>query len=125
LMSRITSERDKLLEAAQRVTKFWWFEKIWNVIYGSQIAILEHLESQPEGSVHWIDLYIRFYQRAVAVIPMPLFPQYMGFLGYLAQFVAWDTTVDPQNPPVTLQPLGREFLQYIRTQGYAKEMRIN
>lgn len=124
---KVTGERDAAYQAAVGFAKWWWFEKVWNLIYKSQIAILEAIAPVATGSIRWMDLYNRFYLPVAAANPgfsaYP-FPQYMAFLGSTAGFIAWDLSVDAQNPPVALTPLGREFLQYMASQGYVKEARI-
>ncbi len=125
---RVEAERDFATQTALHFGKMWWFEKIWNNIYKSQIEILEALANLPQGgSIRWQDIHDRFYLPVVRAVPgfsaYP-FPQYMSFLGNTANFVTWDLTVDPQNPPVTITTLGREFLTYMATQNYRKEMRI-
>ena len=127
LQRRVTAERDTAIQTAQRAVKWWWFEKIWSLIYRSQIEILEALGAAPNGMMPWLDLHGKFYVPLVTRFPgfgVYQFPQYMGFLANTATFVTWDVNIDRTNPPVTITALGREFLEYMHTQGYSKDARI-
>ncbi len=89
------------MQTAQQAVKWWWFEKVWGLIYKSQIEILEALAALPDGTMRWQDLLSRFYMPVASRFPgfvIYQFPQFMGFLANTAHFVAWDINIDPNNP---------------------------
>ncbi len=126
-LRRAAAERDTAMQTAQQTVKWWWFEKIWGLIYRSQVEILEALAAAPGATMRWHDVHRRFYAPVAARMPgfaVYQFPQYMGFLANTARFLTWDVNIDPNNPPVMITPLGREFLDYMVSQAYSKDMRI-
>jgi hypothetical protein len=117
-----TAPEDKYLELATQFTLWWWFEKIWSSIYRGQIAILERLLAAPENKAQL---------NAIVNTPLKMLnpgliesqlPQYIEFLER-AGFVALDYSTDANNPVVALTDMGRQFLNYMNTQGYTKEMK--
>jgi hypothetical protein len=126
MSSSLIVQRDTALRTAFDVGQRWKFEKIWNVIYRSQIQILEYLSGSGDGSASWNDLQKRFYDPVTArdpIFALYKFPDYMSFL-LRTGLVADSTSGTSEDPSISIMPLGRNFLAYLVSQGYTKDMRI-
>jgi hypothetical protein len=125
---RVTKELlgllDKSKEEAQYWYKQWWFERTWVVIFRSQIEILEHLSNQKDKPAT-LNYLFNFYANAARVSPILLnysYKDYMEFLE-LSNLVRLEVKgKDLMNPDVVITPLGDEFLIYLKSAGYNKNV---
>ena len=103
----------QMLEEYQRAVNGYVFERAFNLSYGSQIALLEHLESKGDLGDKYINLlpyYNQFLQRSGS---RTQFADYVGFLKNL-NFVEIDG--EESDLLVRITPSGVNFLSYLRTQ---------
>lgn len=99
-----------------RVYNNYWFERAFNLIYGTQIALLEHLATRGQDGDTSTTLQLLFYQRfldinrsAGLLPPKTTWNDYIGFLQN------WKF-VELADACVKISQFGREFLSYIRSQ---------
>ena len=92
----------------------YFFERIFNIIFGSQINLLEHLDNKKDKKEKWINL-ITFYNNFMmkTVPPRVTFNQYLGFLES-CKFIKI-TSRENENI-VEIIPYGLNFLLYIKSQ---------
>ncbi len=103
-----TQDNQQLLAAYQRLLKLFMFEKSYNIIYGSQIFLLEHLESRGDVGEKYINLvgfFERFKQQSNSHAAM--FDEYLSFL-------KTSTLIELKDGDVKITPLGVDFLSYLR-----------
>lgn len=91
----------------------WHFEVIYNAILGSQIALLQSANSQPQS----VTTARLFYDRAAIA-----FPDYYAnhpfenWFGWLVETLA---LLERRDEGVTITEPGREFLRYLLSRGYS------
>ena len=93
---------------------YWYCERVYRTIYGSQIALLQHLQARdPAGSS--VGALVPFFQQHVKAVQL-VNPAYAGsfdaYIGYLAasQLIVQDPT-DPTRYRISPQGVG--FLAYL------------
>ena len=101
----------RFLSAAQLALSF---EKTYNLIWGSQIAALEFLNTVSTAGAEILSLQ-PFYEEAKAADPMRYatytFDQWIGFLH-------WAQLIVRSENHVVVTPAGREFLKYLVSEGH-------
>lgn len=105
-------DQQQLIQQYQEVYFWFWCERIYNIIFGTQILVLEFLETRPDGE-RYAALEL-FYQESVRRNRLPrLMSDYLDFLrnvGLIEYF-------SKENDLYTrITPLGVNFLRYIREQ---------
>lgn len=102
-----------------RTFNAYWFERSFNLIFGTQIALLEFLLEKRTDGEAYINLE-HFYQEFTKRVSSPVvqFADYVGFL-LSANFVRYEGS--PIRVYIT--DYGVDFLSYIRTQ-YAPTYRL-
>jgi len=90
------------------------FERINGLIWGSQVKILEHLNSRKEDSVAGLKF---FYDTAYKLSP-DVFTNY-PFEQYLQFLIAFNLIVQ-QGEKLSITDIGREFLVYIAATGQTR-----
>jgi hypothetical protein len=84
------------------------FERVYNAIYGSQVALLAHLNARPAGETE--GGVKPFFDNAKASFPhVHENSDYESYLGYLQA----STLVERNAGVVTITLVGREFLKYL------------
>jgi len=97
-----------------RVFNGYWFERAYNLIYGTQIQLLEYLTTKQDKGDKYINLvnfYATFLQRSAFNTQMA---DYLGFLIDMRfiEYAGQGTT----DITVKITPYGVDFLSYIKTQ---------
>ncbi len=103
----------------QQIGRWWMYERLYRVIFRSQIELLRFLAGQPNRQARVSEL-MPFYQQAVtrgllaAAYP---FENYLNFLR-TSLLIQWTGPGVGQEPVVTLTRWGGEFLDYIANSNY-------
>ena len=112
----ITSDQDKVkvltrqLSAAQLMIRF---EQVYREIFGSQINLLQFLNSRPQGET---DENLKvFYDHAVTEYPNLANYPYTDYLNYLHR----SGLITRRGELNLLSQLGRAFLEYLIREGYS------
>ncbi len=106
-----TAEKLKELNTALR------FEKIFNLIFGSQFRLLEHLETKGSAGEKYVNI-VPFYNQHLASTPVPPSTTYPQFLQYLLSNNLITIEGTDTDSVVKITPAGVDFLSYIK-RGYA------
>ena len=91
----------------------YWFERAYNLIYGTQILLLEHLASKSDKGDKYINLtsfYTTFLQKSA------LNTQMADYLGFLVDMGFIEHVGQGNNLITKITPYGLDFLSYIKTQ---------
>ncbi len=105
--------KEAVLEYRKVLNGFRW-EKAFNLIYGTQLNLLEHLEQKGSAGEKYVDL-LPFYNEFVkrSKLSTTQFADYLGFLRD-SQFI---TIENPENDLVVkITPYGVDFLSYVKGQ---------
>lgn len=107
--SGAVNENAQLKSAYEAVVRLYLFERAYNLIYGSQVALLEHLEKRGEVGDHYFNL-AQYYEkfRQTSGLQNVQFKDYLEFLR-ASGFVM----INGEN--VTIAQFGRDFLHHVRT----------
>jgi len=92
----------------------YFFERSFNIIYGTQIHLLEHLDKKPDKSEKYNFLFIKFYLKHLGTKPKTKKPynQYLDFLE-INKFIE---IINVNNEKILkITPSGIKFLSYIKT----------
>lgn len=100
----------------EETRKYWLFENTYNLIYGSQIRLLEHLSRKASTGDSFQSLYSLFYDsscRLYLVLRSYPFVNYMNFL-------ETRNLVEKHGDNYKIAGLGIEFLNHIDVNSYFK-----
>ena len=103
-----------VIQEFKRTFNAYWFERAYNLIYGTQIEVLEHLETKGDKGDKYINLtpfYNEFLRRSKFTTTQ--LAHYLGFLKD-AQFIEY--LGEGANLTARITPYGVDFLSYIKTQ---------
>lgn len=105
-------------QLAQHYARWWAFEKIYRVIFRSQIYLLRHLQTRPDCRARWTELRSFYEQGGVPTLAYP-YENYMHFLRNNG-LIEWTTAPYPggAEADVTLTDMGVDFLGYLATNNY-------
>lgn len=112
----VTWLRDHSEAAATEFSRLYngyWWERALNLIYGSQIEILEHLETQGDTGEKYVNLvpyFEQFLRRGGSATTQ--IPDYLAFLQTM-NFISYATADGEQIVKIT--PFGVNFLSYLRS----------
>ena len=97
-----------------KLSNGYWFEKTFNIIYGSQIALLEHLSTKGNAGEFYINL-VPYYNMYVlrSGLPSNQMAEYLNFLKN-AKYVEY--VGENADLRLRITPLGVDFLSYIQGQ---------
>jgi len=110
----IQENPQQFLEQYLRLYNGYWFEKAYNLIYGSQVSLLERLaERRDEGEkyINLVEFYNEFLRRSNSHATQ--MADYLGFLKDM-NFIEYFQTDGEHKARIT--PFGLNFLSYIKTQ---------
>lgn len=97
-----------------KVINWYWFERIYNAIYGTQITLLEHLAVKIENGDLYINLfpfYSEFQNRSKLYNI-----QMADYLGFLKNMVLIEILNIGTDLKVRITPRGLDFLSYVKGQ---------
>ena len=97
-----------------RILQSYWFERAYNLIYGTQISLLEHLSTKGEDGEYYVNLfsfYKEFQDRS------QLFSTQMAdYIGFLQDMKFIEYAGEGSNLKVKITPFGIDFLSYLKSQ---------
>lgn len=97
-----------------RLLNGYWWERAFNIIYGSQIEILEHLEAKGDSGEKYVNLVPYFEEFLGRGGPAKTqMPDYLAFLQSM-NFIEYQAKSG--DPLVKITPFGVNFLSYLRAQ---------
>lgn len=88
------------------------FERIFNIIYGSQISLLEHLSLKGDTGDKYINLY-KFYDEFTNKT-IPSHPEITEYFGFLESWKLVEASGENMNKGYIITPFGINFLSYIK-----------
>lgn len=112
---KYVKENPKLvIEEFKKTFNAYWFERAYNLIYGSQISLLEYLSIKGDNGDKYINL-TTFYNEFLkySKFSSTQMADYIRFLKD-AQFIEY--VGEGTNIIVKITPYGADFLSYIKTQ---------
>jgi len=114
LLEFIKENPEAILENYMRTYNSYWFERAYNLIYGSQIDLLEHLYSKADQGEKYTNLTI-FYDRFINQSKL-ITTQMADYLNFLqkARFVEY--IGEENNLAIKITPYGINFINYIKGQ---------
>lgn len=98
----------------QRVLNAYWFERAYNLIYGTQVALLERLEQTGADGEKYVNL-VGYHTEFVARSEFHSI-QYADYLRFLADMKFVEYKGPDTDLAVCITGLGIDFLSYIRQQ---------
>lgn len=110
----ISENPQEVLKEYARVLNGYWFERGYNLIYGTQIALLEHLLSKGVDGDFYVNVF-PFYQNFLNRSNLTT-TQMADYLGFLRDMKFIDITSDGDDLRVKITPYGVDFLSYIKGQ---------
>ncbi len=108
----IRDNPDAVIREYLEIASKFSYERIYNLIYGSQLALLEHLEKCGEGGELYINLnsfYYQFLQKSS--LTNVQITEYLGFLVNLKLIEYFNLNSDSK---VRITPYGLNFIIYIK-----------
>lgn len=114
LQQYITENPQQVIELYQRTFNSYWFERAFNLIFGSQLELMEHLEAKTEKGERYINL-VRFFQEFTRR-GGPSTTQLADYLRFLKdiRFLEYLEREGEQYARITSS--GVDFLSYLRAQ---------
>lgn len=98
----------------KKVLNSYWFERIYNMIYGTQITLLEYLldkKSNGDVYINLVSYYNEFVKRSRLYNV-----QMANYLGFLKAMNLIEYQGEGNNLIVKITPYGLDFLSYIKGQ---------
>jgi len=124
---------EKQQELIDRIFHAWWFEKIWGRIYNTQLSFLEKLIAANTAGLHTKDMepfftVYRYKLRDINPIIRNRAVHETTFLIALkdsyVSFLQSAMLISIEGDIIKSTKLTKRFLEYLKTQGYDKAMRI-
>jgi len=110
--TRINTE--KAFEEYVKTYNAYFFERTFNIIFGSQIDLLEYLANKENKNEKWVNLFTFYYNFMMKTVPPRVtFDQYLGFLES-CKFIK--IMIKDNEKIVEISPYGSDFLFYLKSQ---------
>lgn len=110
----IQNHPKEVITEYRRIFNGYWFERIYNMIYGTQITLLEHLsdmKSDGDAYINLVSYYNEFLKRSRLYNV-----QMADYLGFLKNMNLIGYQGDDNNLIAKVTPYGLDFLSYIKGQ---------
>ena len=104
----------KVKEEYVRIYNGYWFERAYNLIYGTQIDLLEYLIEKGTNGESYVNLY-KFYQEYINRSQLHSY-QFADYIGFLKNMNFIEMSGEGTNLVVKINPLGIDFISYIKGQ---------
>ncbi len=117
-------------DAFKQWIQWWWFEKIWGRIYGTQLVVVEALarggELSLENVISAFDLHVEL---RAAVSPefaeqVKVPEERRSYFGHWLLFLENARLIERQEARICRTELTQEFIKYMNSQEYIRNMRI-
>lgn len=102
----------KVITEYQRLFNGYWFERAYNVIYGTQVALLEDLQEKGTDGEKYVNL-IRYYNDFLSRSKWYK-TQYADYLKFLKVMTFVEYKGQETDLTVHITPYGIDFLSYIK-----------
>jgi len=96
-----------------RLLNWYVFEHAFNIIYGTQIDLLEHLSNKGDKGESYINL-VDFYYKHINRVGTYSYMM-VDYLGFLKEYKFIDVEDEGSELSVKITPYGIDFLSYIKT----------
>jgi len=110
----ISENPQEIIEEYNRIFRGYWFERGYNLIFGTQILLLEHLLSKGTEGDFYVNLF-SFYQDFLNRSNLTT-TQMADYLGFLCDMKFIDMMGEGIDLCVKITPCGTDFLSYIKGQ---------
>jgi len=107
----ISDNPSLLIEEYKKVAKALMFERVFNVIYGTQISLLEHLSKKGSEGDKYINL-VSFYNECIKLQRNSSY-QRVNYFGFLKECAFIEYSGEGSDKIVKITPRGIDFLSYI------------
>ncbi|MBU0708807.1 hypothetical protein KJ596_03595 [Patescibacteria group bacterium] len=97
-----------------RTLNSYWFERSFNIIYGTQIDLLEHLSTKGDVGEKYVNLVV-FYNEFIKRSKLAA-TQMADYLGFMKDMAFIEYTGSDTDSSVRITPRGLNFLSYIKVQ---------
>jgi hypothetical protein len=114
LLKWVCENPERVVTDYQRLFNGYWFERAYNLIFGTQLELLEHLESRGGAGEKYINL-IPYFQEYVKRSGHSK-RQMADYLGFLRDLLFLEYFVHDGEQHARLTPFGADFLSYLRAQ---------
>lgn len=104
----------EVIEQYLRVQNGYWFERAYNLIYGTQISLLEYLQTKGTDGEKYVNL-VPFYTDFLSRSKLQT-TQFADYLGFLAQMRFIEYEGQDTDLTARITPYGTNFLSYIQGQ---------
>lgn len=110
----IRTHPEEIAKHQVRLYNSYWFERAFNLIYGSQLDLLEHLQSKGDVGEKYVNL-LPFFQAFLkrGGTPNTQLADYLEFLRSM-KFIEYYDRDGEQHARIT--PYGVDFLSYLRAE---------
>jgi len=98
----------------QRLLNGYWFERAYNLIYGTQMKLLEHLQAKGTKGDKYVNLH-PFYTEFLTQSNLQT-TQFADYLAFLAEMKFIEYKGQDADLSVCITPDGINFLSYIQVQ---------
>lgn len=110
----VSDNPKQVIAEYQRLLNGYWFERAYNLIYGTQLALLEHLERKGSDGEKYVNL-VGYHTEFVARSKLHAV-QYADYLAFLANMKFVEYKGPDTDLVVCITTYGINFLSYIRQQ---------
>ncbi len=114
VQKEVSDNPRQFIENYQRLFNGYWFERAYNLIYGTQVALLERLEQKGSDGEKYVNL-VGYHTEFVARSRLQS-TQYADYLGFLANMKFVEYKGPDTDLAVCITTYGINFLSYIRQQ---------
>ena len=104
----------RVIQDYQKIFNSYWFERAYNLIYGTQIDLLDHLSQKGETGEKYVNLLI-YYNEFVRRSNLSS-TQFADYVGFLRDMGFAEITGDGTDISVKITPYGVDFMSYIKGQ---------
>jgi hypothetical protein len=128
----LTELGQKQKQAFDHVVRRWWFEKTWGIIYGTQVVLLEHISKSETGAVGTTVIF-NLFDAHVGLLTstwpdraevLKTDEQKQTYLRQWLGFLESSYLIEVNASGAARTELTGPFMDYLREQGYTRQMRI-
>lgn len=112
LVEYVKENPQQVIRVYQRLLNGYWFERAYNLIYGTQIALLDYLQGKGTDGEKYVNL-IRFYKKFLFLSKLQT-TQFADYLSFLVEIRFIEYKGQDPDRTVRITPYGSDFLSYIQ-----------
>jgi len=114
LLTWVQENPEQVVTDYQRLFRGYWFERALNLIFGTQLELLEHLEACGDAGERYINL-VPYFQKYLKQSGHSQ-RQMADYLGFLRDMRFMEYVEHDGEQYARLTPFGVDFLSYLRAQ---------